>query len=94
MGASTAGDCGREVRDELTGGDGEAERGRAGARERTRADRSGPRDRDREGKKRARVGADRRDPPVRQRGRAGVRMRAGLNGLPWAEIVFPIFWDF
>jgi hypothetical protein len=66
------GDRGREVRDELTGGDGGAERGRAGARERTSADRSGPRDkeREREGERHTRVGADKRDPPVRQRGRA------------------------
>jgi hypothetical protein len=48
VGASTAGDHGREVRDELTGGDGGAERGREGARKRTNADRSGPRDRERE----------------------------------------------
>jgi hypothetical protein len=44
VGASTTGDRGREVRDEMTGGDGGAERGRASAREKTSADRSGPRD--------------------------------------------------
>jgi hypothetical protein len=51
----------------------------AGARERTSADRSSPRDRERErerereGERRDRIGADRRDPPIRQRGRAGER---------------------
>jgi hypothetical protein len=52
------------------------ERG-AGARGRTSADRSGPRDkeREREEERRDRVGADRRYPPVRQRGRR--RGRAG-----------------
>jgi hypothetical protein len=71
------GDRGQEVRDELIGGDGGAERGRAGARERTSADSSGPRDththtqRERERERHARVGADRLDSPVRQRGRAG-----------------------
>jgi hypothetical protein len=51
---------------------------------------------EREGEKRARVGADRRDPPVRQRGRtgAGARTRAGLSGLPWAELAFPFSWNF
>jgi hypothetical protein len=40
--------------------------------------------------------ADRRDSPVRQRGRAGARgrARAGLNGLPWAELAFPISLEF
>jgi hypothetical protein len=41
------GDRGREVRDELTGGDGGTERGRAGARERASADMSGPWERER-----------------------------------------------
>jgi hypothetical protein len=36
------------------------------------------------------VGADRRDPPVRHRGRAG----AGLNGSTWAETAFSIFLEF
>jgi hypothetical protein len=67
------GDRGREVRDGLTGGDGGTERGRAGARERTSADRSGPRDRERGRGVSVLVGADRRDPPVRHRGRAGAR---------------------
>jgi hypothetical protein len=66
------------------------------ARERTSADRSGPRDREREGEERARVGADRRDLPVRRRGRASVHARAGagLNGPTWAEIAFSIFLEF
>lgn len=48
------------------------ERG-AGACERTSADKSSPREREREGERRARVGTDRWDAPVRQRGLAGVR---------------------
>jgi hypothetical protein len=69
------------------------QRERAGARERTSADRSDPRDRGREseGEKLARVGADRRDPPVRRRGRA---RGLGLNGTAWAELAFPIFLEF
>jgi hypothetical protein len=43
---------------------------------------------EREGEKRARGGADRRDPPVRQRGRAGARRPA------WAEMAFSIFLEF
>jgi hypothetical protein len=43
---------------------------------------------------RARVGADRRDPPVRRRGRAGARAGAGLNGPTWAELAFSIFLEF
>jgi hypothetical protein len=57
------GDRGREVRDELIGGDGGAERGRAGARERTSADRSGPRDRERGGRE-ARSGWHRQAGPA------------------------------
>jgi hypothetical protein len=45
---------------------------------------------EREGERRDRVGADRRDPPVRKRGRA----RAGLNGPTWAEMSFSIFLEF
>jgi hypothetical protein len=45
------------------------------------------------GREDARVCADRRGPPVKQ-GRAGARSRAGLNGLPWAELTFPIFLEF
>jgi hypothetical protein len=42
-------------------------------------------EREREGERHARLSADRRDPPVRQRGPA----RARLSGLPWAELAFP-----
>jgi hypothetical protein len=71
------------------------ERERAGAAENNGADRVGPWDRERE-----RGGtqgcADRRDPPVRPRGRAGAgtRARTGLSGLPWAEFVFPFSKEF
>ena len=50
-GTSTAGDRGREARDELTGGDGETEREGAGAREGNSADRSVPLSSEREGGK-------------------------------------------
>jgi hypothetical protein len=49
---------------------------------------------EREGERRDRVGADRRDPPVRHRGRAGARAGAGLNGPAWAEMAFSIFLEF
>jgi hypothetical protein len=42
VGTSSAGDRGREVEDELTGGDGRAEREREGAREGNSTDRSAP----------------------------------------------------
>jgi hypothetical protein len=64
------------------------ERG-AGARGRTSVDRSSPCDRKREGERRDRVGANRRDPPIRQRG-----ARAGLNRSAWAEMAFYIFLEF
>jgi hypothetical protein len=51
VGTSTAGDRGREVRDELTGGDGETEREGAGAREGNSADRSVSPSSEREGGK-------------------------------------------
>jgi hypothetical protein len=77
VGASTARDRGREVGDELTGGVGRTER-ESGARARgttpTNLVHWAARVRGREG---ARVGADRRDPPVRHRGRAGAL--AGLG---------------
>jgi hypothetical protein len=41
-------------------------------------------EREREGEMRDRVGTDRRDPPVRPRGRAGVGARAGLA--KWAGL--------
>jgi hypothetical protein len=89
------GDRGREVRDALTGGVGVAERGRrAWARATAPTGRShrAARERGREG---ARVCADRRGPPVRHRDALALaRARARLNGLPWAELAFPIFLEF
>jgi hypothetical protein len=58
------------------------------AGERNSTDRPGKRDRERD-RGGAQGCADRRDPPVRQRGRAGARARTGLSGLPWTEIGFP-----
>jgi hypothetical protein len=47
------------------------------------------------GREGARVCADKRVPPVRHRdARARARARAGLNGLPWSELAFPIFLEF
>jgi hypothetical protein len=47
------------------------------------------------GREGARACADTRGPPVRHRdARAQVRARAGFNGLPWAELDFPIFLEF
>jgi hypothetical protein len=43
---------------------------------------------------RARVGADKRGPPVRYRGRVGARVRVGLSGLVWAEMAFSFFLEF
>jgi hypothetical protein len=79
VGASTAGDRGQEVRDELTGGDGgtEGESGREGGG--NGADSSGPRGRERGRGVSALVGADRRDPPVRHRGCAGWAKWADLG---------------
>jgi hypothetical protein len=79
VGASSAGDRGREVGDELTGGVGGTEResrarGRGTAL--TNLAHGAARERGREG---ARVGADRRDPPVRHRGGAGASARGGLG---------------
>jgi hypothetical protein len=82
---------------------GQRERERAGAAENNGADRVGPRDR--EGDDRAdertaptslahgTVGADRRGPPVKHRGRAGAGARVGLgrfglNGPKWL-FLFP-----
>jgi hypothetical protein len=66
-------------------GDGGTERGGAGARERTNTDKSGPRDREREreGGRRARVSANRRDPPVKRRGHARGLGEMGRLGLKW-----------
>ena len=48
------------------------------------------------GSERARVGADRRDPPVRHRKRAGAGAHAGarLIGLAWVEMAFSFFLEF
>jgi hypothetical protein len=74
------GDRGREVRDALTGGVGGAERGKADVGESNGADRSVPQSSER----------------ARERGRLHMiaRARAGLNGLPWTELAFPIFLEF
>jgi hypothetical protein len=90
------GDHGREVRDALTGGVGGAERERERARARATAptgrSHGAARERGREG---AQACADKRGPPVRHRdARARARARVGLNGLPWADLAFPIFLEF
>jgi hypothetical protein len=91
------GDHGREVRDKLIDGSvGQREGKRAWARATAPTGRShgAARERGREG---AWVCADRRGPPVRHRdtrAQARARARAGLNGLPWAELAFPIFLEF
>jgi hypothetical protein len=55
----------------------------------------GPKEqRERGGSERARVGADRQDPPVRHRGRASALARTGLSGLPWAKFGFPFSREF
>jgi hypothetical protein len=82
------GDRGREVGDELTGGDDGTERGRAGAREGNRTDRSAPRCREREsGGECGRSGLRRQVGPSCHA--EGARAGAGLSGLPWAELAFP-----
>jgi hypothetical protein len=83
------GDRGREVEDELTGGDGGTERECAHG-EKNCADSSTPQSSEREGVS-VLVGTDRRGPPVRHR---GARARAGLSGPVWAEIGFPFSRDF
>jgi hypothetical protein len=81
VGASTAGERGREVGDELTGGVGETER-ESGTRERgttpTNLAHGAARERWREG---ALIGTDRRGPPVMHRGRAGASAGGGGGGL-------------
>jgi hypothetical protein len=70
---------GREVRAGLRGGVREAERARA---KRNGANRSAPQSSER-------VGADRRDPPVKDQGCASAGARwAGPNGSTWAEFAF------
>jgi hypothetical protein len=73
----------------LTGGVREAERARACGEETASTDRPhiAVRERMREG---TRVGADRRDPPVRHRGHAGAH-EAGPNGPTCAELTFLFF---
>jgi hypothetical protein len=91
------GDRGREVRDALRGGVGGPERGKAGMGESNGADRSVPRSSER-ARERGRSGLRRQEGSACQaqgRAGAGVRARAGLNGLPWAELVFSYFsWNF
>jgi hypothetical protein len=67
---------------------GQRERERARARATAPIGRSHGTTRER-GREDARVCADRRGPPVRHRD-----TRARLNGLPWAELAFPIFLEF
>jgi hypothetical protein len=90
------GDRGREFRDTLTSGVGGVERGRVGARESNDADRPDPRSSER-ARERGRSGLRRRAGSACQaqgRAGAGTRAGAGLNGLPWAELAFPIFLEF
>jgi hypothetical protein len=87
------GDRGQEVRDALTGGVGGAEREGVGTRESNDADRPVPRSSER-ARERGRSGLHRQAGSACQaqgRAGAGARTRAGLNGLPWAELAFPIF---
>jgi hypothetical protein len=65
------GDRGREVRDGLTGGDGGAEREREWAWGKERHRQLGPTGQRERGRVSVQSCADRRDPPVRHRGRAG-----------------------
>jgi hypothetical protein len=89
VGASTTGDVGERLgkRRGLMGGVREAERGSAHTK-RNGADKSANRAAREGGRKSARVGADRRDTPVRHRGHAGAGTRAELSlmgrlGLNW-----------
>jgi hypothetical protein len=92
VGTSTAGDRGREVGDELTGGVGGTERERR-ACERHGADKPGPRcsERERE-RERGRVGWRREAGPACQAQRA--RGGAELNGPTWAELAFLFLREF
>jgi hypothetical protein len=89
------GDRGRNVRDALTGWVGGAERGRERAWPRATAPtgRSHGAERESEGERALGFAPTGGGPPVRHRD-ARVRARAGLNGLPWAELAFPIFLEF
>jgi hypothetical protein len=74
------GDRGQEVRDRLTGGDGETEREGAGARERNSIDRIGPPDRERERERSERAGWHRQAGPACQaQGTRGRRRARGLG---------------
>jgi hypothetical protein len=88
------GDRGREVEDELTGGDGGTER-EADAHARGRRRQAWPTEqREREGE-RGRAGcADMRGPPVRHRGRASARAGVGLMGRLGLKLVFLFLWIF
>jgi hypothetical protein len=84
VGASTAGDRGREVGDKLTGGVGGIER-EVGARERDGANKPGPRGSEKE-RERGRAGWRRQARPAYQAPRARGRWRArgfGLSGPTW-----------
>jgi hypothetical protein len=95
VGASTTGDRGREVRDSWQVGTvRQIEREGAGARERNSADSSAPwcseRERERGEESASAQGcADRRDPPVRQRGHAGWAKWVALG-----RISFSFFLEF
>jgi hypothetical protein len=85
VGASTTGDRGREVRDELTGGDGGTKREKRARVREDGAHKPGPRGSEGERERgRARGCADRRGPPFRHRGHT----RAGLSGPVWLKLVF------
>jgi hypothetical protein len=85
VGASTVGDRGREVRDELTGGVGRIERERARVRKDS-AEKPGPRGSERE-RERGRAGWRRQAGPACQAPRARGR-GAALIGPTWAELGF------
>jgi hypothetical protein len=72
-----------------TAGQREGESGRGQEQRHRQGWPMGQRERERGG---AQGCADRRDPPVRKRGRAGAR--TGLSGLPWAEFGFPFSREF
>jgi hypothetical protein len=91
---SQRGDRGREVRDALTSGVSGAERGIVGARESNGADRPVPRSSER-ARERGHSGLRRQaGSACHAHGRTSARAGARLNGLPWAELAFPIFLEF
>jgi hypothetical protein len=93
VGTSTAGDRGREVGDELTGGVGKTEREWARGKGTTPTDRPHKATRGREGVS-AQAGADRRGPPVRHREHAGARGGLGWLGLNGPKWLFSISREF